>query len=103
MQNVGRSLHREGGSGAPGLQSLVKVLVDIQKYINIVFLKVVELAASFAIESLSLTLSDAEAKKSERLDKGGKGKRTSSGPVDKSTVRCFKCWGYRLGVSQKPS
>ena len=49
MQNVGRSLHREGGSGAPGVQSAVKVLVEIQKYINIVFLKDVELAASFGV------------------------------------------------------
>ena len=69
MQNVGRSMHREGGTGAPGVQSAVQVLVEIQKYINIVFLKDVELAASFAVESLSLALSDAEAKKLERLDK----------------------------------
>ena len=69
MQNVGRSLHREGCSGAPGVQSAVKILVEIQKYVNIVFLKDVELAASFAVESSSLALSDAEAKKLERLDK----------------------------------
>ena len=106
MQNVGRSLHREGGSGAPGVQSAVKVLVEIQKYVNIVFLKDVELAASFAVESSSLALSDTEAKKLERLEKerfkrksgqfggGSEAKRTSSGPVDKSTVRCFKCWGF---------
>ena len=98
--------HREGGSGAPGVQSAVKVLVEIQKYINIVFLKDVELAASFAVESSSLALSDTEAKKLERLEKerskrkggqfggGSEAKRTSSGPVDKSTVRCFKCWGF---------
>ena len=89
--------------------------MESQKYINIVFLKDVELAASFAVESSLLALSDAEAKKLERLDKerykrksgqlggGGEAKRASSGSVDKSTVRCFKCWGYRLGVSQKPS
>ena len=106
MQNVGRSMHREGGTGAPGVQSAVKVLVEIQKYINIVFLKDVELAASFAVESSSLALSDAEAKKLERLDKarskrkGGQfggvveAQRANSGPVDRSTVKCFQCGGY---------
>ena len=48
---MGMSLHREDGSGAPGVQSALKVLVEIQKHINIVFLKDVELAASFAVES----------------------------------------------------
>ena len=62
-----------------------------------------ELAASFAAESDLLALNETETKKLERLDKeknkrkdvkskGGDVKR--AGPLDKSSIRCYKCWGW---------
>ena len=100
---MGRSLYRREESETKGVQASVKILVQVQKYIGIVFNKDVELAASFAAESDSLALNETEAKKLERLDKernkrknnkseGGDVKR--AGPPDKSPVRCYKCWGW---------
>ena len=95
-------MHRKGSSDVQGVQAAVKILVEIQKYIGIVFNKDVELAASFAAESVSLALTDTETKKLERLDKernkrkGDKqvGSVENKRPYDKSTVRCYKCWGW---------
>ena len=81
----------------------MKILVEVQKNIGIVFNKDVELATSFAAESDSLALNKTETKKLERLDKeknkrkdvkskGGDVKR--AGPPDKSSLRCYKCWGH---------
>ena len=100
---MGRSLYRKEESETKGIQAAVKILVEVQKYIGIVFNKDVELAASFAAESDSLALNETETKKLERLDKernkrkgekseGGDVKR--AGPPDKSSVRCYKCWGW---------
>ena len=69
MQNVDRSVYSKEGTESPGVQAAVKILIKVQKYIGIVFVKEVELAASFAAESSSLALSDMETKKLERLDK----------------------------------
>ena len=100
IQNVGRSLYRREESETKGVQAAVKILVEVQKYIGIVFNKDVELAASFAAESDSLALNETENKKLERLDKernkrkgdkseGGDVRR--AGPPEKSSLRCYKC------------
>ena len=103
MQNVGRSVYRKGGTESSGVQAAVKILIEVQKYIGIVFVKDVELAASFAAEISSLALSDTETKKLGQLDKERnkrKGDKSYGGEdgkqayLDKSTVRCFKCWGW---------
>ena len=74
MQNVGRSVYRKGGTETPGVQAAVKILIKVQKYIRIVFVKEFELAASFAAESSSLALSDMETKKLERGEEQEEGR-----------------------------
>ena len=103
MQNEDRSVYCKGGTESSGVQAALKILIEVQKYIGIVFVKDVDLAASFAAESSSLALTDTETKKLERLDKernkrkgdegygGGDGKQAY---LVNSTVRCFKCWGW---------
>ena len=96
-------MYRREKSETKEVQAAVKILVEVQKYIGIVFNKDVELATSFAAESDSLALNKTETKKLERLDKertkrkndkseGGDWKR--AGPPDKSSIRCYKCWGH---------
>ena len=93
-------MYRREESETKGVQAAMKILVEVQKYIGIVFNKDVELSASFAAESDSLALNETETKKLQRLDnertkrksdksEGGDVKR--AGPPDKSSVRCFKC------------
>ena len=105
MQNIGRSLHWKDGPEVAGVQSAVRTLVSIQKYIKIVFTKDVDLAASFAADAASLAMTDTEIKKLDRLDKERskkKGAQTEGdGPLkkfmtnpDKSFVQCYKCWNY---------
>ena len=105
VQNIGRSLHRKDGPEVAGVQSAVRTLVSIQKYIKIVFTKDVDLAASFAADAASLAMTDTEIKKLDRLDKERskkKGAQTEGdGPLkkfmtnpDKSFVQCYKCWNY---------
>ena len=105
MQNIGRSLHWKDGPEVAGVQSAVRTLVSIQKYIKIMFTKNVDLAASFAADTASLAMTDTENKKLDGLDKerskkkgaqtdgGGPPKKLMSNP-DKSFVQCYKCWNY---------
>ena len=101
IQNVGRALQRRGEEEVKGVQAATKILTEVQKYVGIVFSKDVELAASFAGESSTLALSDAEVKKLERLDKErDKRKPTQMAQpykrqrVDKSAIKCYKCGEY---------
>ena len=99
MQNVGRALKRREEEEVKGVQSAVRILTETQKYINIVFSKDVELAASFAGESSSLALTETENKKLERLDKERE-KKNSAGSqfkkpkIDKSNIKCYACGDY---------
>ncbi len=95
MQNVGRALKRREEE-VKGVQSAVRILTETQKYINIVFSKDVELAASFAGESSSLALTETENKKLERLDKererkNNAGTQFKKPRIDKSNIECYAC------------
>ena len=99
MQNVGRALKRREEEEVKGVQSAVRILTETQKYINIVFSKDVELAASFAGESSSLALTETENKKLERLDKvrerkNNAGTQFKKPRIDKSNIECYACGDY---------
>ena len=101
VQNVGRALQRRGEEEVKGVQAATKILTEVQKYIGIVFSKDVELATSFAGESSTLALSDAEVKKLERLDKEREKRQPMQMAqlykrqrVDKSAIKCYKCGEY---------
>ena len=99
MQNVGRALKRREEEEVKGVQSAVRILTETQKYINIVFSKDVELAASFAGESSTLTLTETENKKLERLDrerekKNNAGSQFKKPKIDKSYIKCYACGDY---------
>ena len=105
IQNIGLSLHRKDGPEVAGVQSTVRTLVSIQKYIKIMFTKDVDLAASFAADTASLAMTDTENKKLDRLDKerlkkkgvqaegGGPPKKFMTNQ-EKRFVQRYKCWNY---------
>ena len=97
MQNVGRALKRREEEEVKGVQSAVRT----QKYINIVFSKDVELAASFAGESSTLALTETENKKLERLDREREKKNNAGSQFKKPKIdKSYNLWPFcrRLGM-----
>ena len=69
IQNVGQALQRRGEEEVKGVQAATKILTEVQKYIGIVFSKDVELAASFAGESSTLSQQYTHSRSYKKIER----------------------------------